>query len=239
MADKYTLPELPYDYSALEPHISGKIMEIHHDKHHNTYVNGANSALEKLAEARENDDFGAINQYTRDLSFNLGGHINHSIFWKGLSPDGGGTPQGDLADAIKQDFGSFEAFQKQFTNVATGVQGSGWAVLAYDTVGKRLVTFQLYDQANTVPLRYLPDLPAGYVGARLLPGLPQREGRLCEGHLEHRQLGRSRQAPRGDYAKGRGYAHPLIEYRTSRVIADRQVSVKTLRGTSAKLVPLI
>ena len=111
MADKYTLPELPYDYSALEPHISGKIMEIHHDKHHNTYVNGANSALEKLAEARENDDFGAINQYTRDLSFNLGGHINHSIFWKGLSPDGGGTPQGDLADASKQDFGSFEAFQ--------------------------------------------------------------------------------------------------------------------------------
>lgn len=156
MADKYTLPELPYDYSALEPHISGKIMEIHHDKHHNTYVNGANSALEKLAEARENDDFGAINQYTRDLSFNLGGHINHSIFWKGLSPDGGGTPQGDLADAIKQDFGSFEAFQKQFTNVATGVQGSGWAVLAYDTVGKRLVTFQLYDQANTVPLGTYP-----------------------------------------------------------------------------------
>ena len=77
---KYTLPELPYDYSALEPHISGKIMELHHDKHHNTYVNGANTALEKLAAAREAEDLAAINQFSKDLAFNLGGHTNHSVF---------------------------------------------------------------------------------------------------------------------------------------------------------------
>ena len=82
----YTLPELPYDYAALEPHISAKIMELHHSKHHKTYVDGANTALEKLAEARDKDDLGAVNKLEKDLAFNLGGHTNHSVFWKNLSP---------------------------------------------------------------------------------------------------------------------------------------------------------
>ncbi|MFC5329126.1 superoxide dismutase, partial [Brachybacterium fresconis] len=93
MAD-YTLPDLDYDYGALAPSISGKIMELHHDKHHATYVKGANTALEKLAAARESEDFGAINQFSKDLAFNLGGHTNHSIFWKNLSPEGGDKPTG-------------------------------------------------------------------------------------------------------------------------------------------------
>ena len=86
----YTLPDLPYDYTALEPHISGRIMELHHSKHHANYVAGANAALEKLAAARESGDFAAINLWEKNLAFNLGGHTNHSIFWKNLSPNGGG-----------------------------------------------------------------------------------------------------------------------------------------------------
>ncbi|WP_124039566.1 superoxide dismutase [Neoactinobaculum massilliense] len=152
----YELPELPYDYSALEPYISGKIMELHHDKHHQTYVNGANKALENLAAARESGNFAAINQYSKDLAFNLGGHINHSIFWTLLSPDGGGEPEGEVAEAIKDSFGSFQNFQAQFTAVSTGIQGSGWGVLAYDSVAGKLVTFQLYDQANNVPEGVFP-----------------------------------------------------------------------------------
>lgn len=153
---KYTLPELPYDYSALEPHISGKIMELHHDKHHNTYVNGANTALEKLAAAREAEDLAAINQFSKDLAFNLGGHTNHSVFWTNMGPDGGGEPEGELAAAIAENFGSFAAFKKHFSAAATGLQGSGWAVLAWDSISSRLVIFQLFDQQGNVPLGITP-----------------------------------------------------------------------------------
>lgn len=153
---KYTLPELPYDYSALEPHISGKIMELHHDKHHNTYVNGANTALEKLEAAREADDLVAINQFSKDLAFNLGGHTNHSVFWTNMGPDGGGEPEGELAAAIAENFGSFAAFKKHFSAAATGLQGSGWAVLAWDSISSRLVIFQLFDQQGNVPVGVTP-----------------------------------------------------------------------------------
>ncbi|MGK2348046.1 superoxide dismutase [Actinomyces sp. W5033] len=152
----YTLPELPYDYSALEPHISAKIMELHHDKHHAAYVAGANAALDKLEAARECGDHGAINLLEKNLAFNLGGHINHSVFWKNLSPDGGGRPEGELAEAITDSFGSFERFQAQFTANALGIQGSGWSVLAWDSVSGRLVTFQLFDQQGNVPVGTIP-----------------------------------------------------------------------------------
>ena len=152
----YTLPELPYDYAALEPHISGRIMELHHDRHHAAYVTGANAALEKLRAAREAGDHAAINLHEKNLAFNLGGHINHSIFWKNLSPNGGGEPEGDLAEAIKDSFGSFDAFKAQFTAAALGIQGSSWAVLAYDTVSGRLVTFQMFDQQGNVPVGTIP-----------------------------------------------------------------------------------
>ncbi|GGK91368.1 Fe-Mn family superoxide dismutase [Curtobacterium luteum] len=152
---EYTLPELPYDYAALEPHISGKIMQLHHDKHHQAYVTGANTALEQLGEARESGNFGAINKLEKDLAFHLGGHVNHSIFWTNLGPDTK-VPEGELAAAIDEFFGSFEKFQGQFAAVANGIQGSGWAVLAWDQVGQKLVTFQLFDQQANVPLGVVP-----------------------------------------------------------------------------------
>ena len=144
----YSLPELPYDYSALEPHISGKIMELHHGKHHNTYVGGANTALEKLAEARSSGDLAAVNLHTRNLAFNLGGHVNHSVFWKNMSPDGGGAPEGEVAAAIDDQFGSFDAFKAHFSAAAAGVQGSGWAMLFFDPLGQNLVIHQVKDQHN-------------------------------------------------------------------------------------------
>ncbi|WP_103062711.1 superoxide dismutase [Actinomyces qiguomingii] len=153
---QYTLPELPYDYAALEPHISGRIMELHHDRHHAAYVTGANTALQQLAAARADGDFAAINLWEKNLAFNLGGHINHSIFWKNLSPNGGGEPEGELAQAIKDSFGSFAALKQQLNAAALGIQGSGWAVLAYDSVSGRLVTFQLFDQQGNVPVGTIP-----------------------------------------------------------------------------------
>uniref|UniRef100_A0A942YCT6 Superoxide dismutase n=1 Tax=Neobacillus citreus TaxID=2833578 RepID=A0A942YCT6_9BACI len=152
---EYTLPELPYDYAALEPHISGKIMQLHHDKHHQTYVTGANTALEQLAEARESGNLANVNKLEKDLAFNLGGHVNHSIFWTNLGPDTK-VPEGELAAAIDEFFGSFEKFQAQFAAVATGIQGSGWSVLAWDQVGQKLTTFQLFDQQANVPLGVVP-----------------------------------------------------------------------------------
>ena len=145
----YTLPDLPYDYSALEPHISGAIIELHHDKHHATYVAGANTTQEKLAAARAADDFGAVVGLQKTLAFNLSGHVLHSIYWTNLSPDGGGAPEGELAAAIDESFGSFDAFKKHLTQATNTVQGSGWGVLAWDPVGKGLIVEQVYDhQAN-------------------------------------------------------------------------------------------
>ncbi|MEX5237303.1 superoxide dismutase [Kocuria arenosa] len=156
MAEKYTLPDLPYDYAALEPHISAKIMELHHDKHHATYVAGANTALEKMAEARANGDGAAAAKLSKDLQFNLGGHVNHSVFWQNLSPEGGDKPTGELAAAIEDHFGSFDAFRDHFTAAATTIQGSGWAILAYEPIGGNLVIEQMYDQQNGVPVATIP-----------------------------------------------------------------------------------
>lgn len=157
MAD-YTLPDLPYDYSALEPHISARIMELHHDKHHAAYVAGANTAVEKLAEARDSGDYGNVPKLEKDLAFHLGGHINHSIFWKNLTPDGAGKPEGELAAAVDEFFGSFDKFVGHFSAAANSLQGSGWAVLAWDPVSSRLLINQMYDQQNNVPLGVTPIL---------------------------------------------------------------------------------
>jgi len=157
MAD-YTLPELGYDYAALEPHISATIMELHHTKHHQAYVTGANGAIAAMAAARDADDFANINKLEKDLAFNLGGHVNHSIFWTNLSPDGGDTPVGGLASAIDDNFGSFEKFSAHFTATALGVQGSGWAVLAWDSIGQRLIIVQLFDQQGNLPAGIVPVL---------------------------------------------------------------------------------
>ena len=155
----YELPELPYAYDALEPHISAEIMTLHHDKHHATYVAGANAALEAL-EAERNGEANPdrLRALSKNLAFNLGGHTNHSIFWKNMAPNAGGNPTGAIAEAIDRDFGSFEAFKKQFSGVATGLQGSGWAVLGYDHIAGRLIIQQLTDQQGNVSVDFTPVL---------------------------------------------------------------------------------
>lgn len=153
---KYTLPELSYDYAALEPSISARIMELHHSKHHAAYVAGANSALDQLAEAREKNDFAWVNKLQKDLAFHLSGHINHSIFWKNLAPTNSDRASGELDAAITEFFGSFEAFQAHFNAVAMGIQGSGWAFLAWDSVGEKLIIEQLYDQQSNVATGSIP-----------------------------------------------------------------------------------
>lgn len=154
----YTLPDLPYDYAALEPHISAAIMQLHHDKHHQAYVTGVNSTLEKLAEARENEDFGPLNGLEKSLAFHLAGHINHTVFWQNMSPDGGDRPGGELAAAIEDQFGSFEGFRAHFTANALQLQGSGWSVLAWESLGQRLVVQQLYDHQGNLALGTIPVL---------------------------------------------------------------------------------
>jgi superoxide dismutase, Fe-Mn family len=153
---KYVLPSLPYDYAALEPHISARIMELHHDKHHKTYVDGANKALEQLGEARSGGDFSRIAAIEKALAFNVSGHVLHSLFWSNLSPDGGGEPQGELADAVKRDFGSFDAFRKQMNQAAATNMGSGWAALVWDPLSSRLLTAQIHDHQSEMLVGSVP-----------------------------------------------------------------------------------
>jgi superoxide dismutase, Fe-Mn family len=146
----YTLPDLPYDYGALEPHYSGQILELHHDKHHAAYVAGANTTLEKLAAARDKDDFGTIVGLEKTLAFHISGHVLHSIFWKNLSPDGGDKPTGDLASAIDEHFGSFDKFKAHLTQATNTIQGSGWGALAWEPLGQRLIVEQVYDHQGNI-----------------------------------------------------------------------------------------
>ena len=146
----YTLPDLPYDYGALEPHYSAKMLQLHHDKHHAAYVKGLNDTMEQLADARDKGDFTSIVGLEKSHAFNLSGHVLHSLFWTNLSPDGGGKPEGELAAAIDEHFGSFDAFKAQLTSATTTVQGSGWGVLAWEPLGKRLYVEQVYDHQGNV-----------------------------------------------------------------------------------------
>ena len=155
MAD-YTLPDLPYDYAALEPAITGEILELHHAKHHAAYVKGANDTLERLAEARDKEQYGGLVGLEKTFAFNLSGHVLHSIFWDNLSPDGGDRPDGELAAAINEHFGTFEAFQKQLTTAPSTVQGSGWGVLAWEPLGRRLIVEQVYDHHGNIGMNTTP-----------------------------------------------------------------------------------
>ena len=146
----YELPDLRYDYGALEPHYSAQTLELHHDKHHAAYVKGVNGALEKLGAARASGDLSAIVGLEKTLAFNLSGHVLHSVLWHNLSPDGGGTPDGELGGAIDEFFGSYDAFRKQLSEAAVTVQGSGWGALSWEPLGERLYIEQIYDhQGNT------------------------------------------------------------------------------------------
>ena len=146
----YELPDLDYDFGALEPHISGRIMELHHGKHHKAYVDKANETLQQLDEARGKKDFSRIGALEKSLAFNLSGHVLHSIFWKNLSPDGGDAPSGDLAQLITRDFGSFEGFRSQLTEVSSTIMGSGWGALVWEPLAGRLLTCQVYDHQSNL-----------------------------------------------------------------------------------------
>jgi len=150
--EKHTLPDLPYDFNALEPVISAEIMTLHYTKHHATYVNNLNVAEEKLAEAQAKGNLSAALALQPALRFNGGGHINHSIFWTNLcaKTGGGEPPRGDLLDAIKRDFGSFKAFQEQMSAASVAVQGSGWGWLGYNPTAHKL---QIATCPNQDPLQ--------------------------------------------------------------------------------------
>lgn len=141
----YKLPELPYAYDALEPHIDKETMTIHHTKHHNTYVTNLNKAIEgsALAEKSVDELVADLNAVPEDIRTavrnNGGGHANHSLFWTLLSPNGGGEPTGELAEEIKNTFGSFDQFKEKFAAAAAGRFGSGWAWLVVNN-GKLEIT---------------------------------------------------------------------------------------------------
>lgn len=138
----FTLPKLPYDYNALAPYISEQQLKLHHDKHHQAYVNGANAAFEKLDKVRSENTDVDMKATLKELSFNVGGHILHSIFWENMAPagKGGGKPSGAVADMINMGFGTFERFKKEFTTAATSTEGSGWTALAvHPCIGRPLI----------------------------------------------------------------------------------------------------
>lgn len=144
----HTLPPLPYAYDALEPHIDAKTMQLHHDKHHQSYVDGLNHAETMLEQARESNDFSLIKHWERELAFHGAGHYLHTIFWPNMSPQGGGKAVGPIAAQINQNFGSFAKFKAQFTHAAKEVEGGGWAILVWSPRSHRLEILQAEKHQN-------------------------------------------------------------------------------------------
>lgn len=140
---KYELPPLKYGYNALEPYLSEEMLKIHHDKHHQAYVDGLNKAMEKLEEMRNSGDYSLIKHYERELAFNGAGHVLHSLYWENMAPEGQkkDVPK-ELKDRIEKDFGSFDAFKAQFTAAAVAVEASGWEILCWSPELQRLIILQ-------------------------------------------------------------------------------------------------
>jgi len=141
---EYTLPELPYGYDALEPVIDEQTVRLHHDKHHQGYVNGLNSTLKKLEEARKKGDYSDVKSLKRDLAFHGSGAVLHDLYWEGLCPSSESREprSGPFLDQVKGDFGSLEAMKAEVSAAAKAVEGSGWAVLAWEPLGGRLLVMQ-------------------------------------------------------------------------------------------------
>ena len=152
----YRLPPLPYDYNALEPLYDEKTLRIHHDKHHDAYVKGLNSALEQLEAARKSNDYGQIQSLSNRLAFHGSGHVLHTLFWDSMSPSKPEAPS-SLARALERSFGSVQNAQSQFAAATKAVEGSGWGVLVYEPIADRLLILQAEKHQNltmwnTVPL---------------------------------------------------------------------------------------
>jgi len=157
MVQQYKLPDLSYDFNALEPVISAEIMTLHYTKHHQAYVTNLNAALEKNAEAEAKSDLAGSIALQPQIKFNGGGHINHSIFWTNLAPKGsGGEPDSLLAKAIDESFGSFDRFVETFNTKTVAIQGSGWGWLGYNKASKRL---EISACANQDPLSAIGLVP--------------------------------------------------------------------------------
>ncbi|MFE4893592.1 superoxide dismutase [Peribacillus butanolivorans] len=157
---KHTLPPLPYAYNALEPTISEEIMYLHHDKHHQTYVDGLNKAELMMKNARETKDYSLLKHWEKEAAFHGSGHYLHTIFWKGMIPRGGGQPKGDLLKQIEKDFGSFAAFKNHFSEAAKQVEGVGWAILVWVPRARKLEILQaelhmILTQWDTIPVLVL------------------------------------------------------------------------------------
>jgi len=153
---KFELPPLPYGYDSLEPYIDEKTLRIHHDIHHQGYVDGLNKAEERLADARKYGDYSLIKHWEREAAFHGSGHYLHSIFWTNMSPNGGGLPYGPIAEQIDLDFGSFEDFKKQLTAATVAVEGSGWGILAWDPTAEKLVILQAEKHQNLTQWGVIP-----------------------------------------------------------------------------------
>ena len=146
----YVLPKLLYEYKDLQPYMSEEQLRIHHSKHHQAYVNGANAIFQRLDKARKEGSDIDVKSTLKELSFNIGGHLLHSLFWGNLAPagKGGGKPSGVLGDAIEKEFGSFERFKKEFSQAAISVEGSGWAALSFCRQTNRPIIMQI-EKHNT------------------------------------------------------------------------------------------
>jgi Fe-Mn family superoxide dismutase len=157
----YVLPPLPYAYDALEPYIDADTMHLHHDKHHQGYVTGLNNTIKALAalDAAPEPNAALLVGLQEDLSFNAGGHLLHTLFWTIMGPKAGGEPVDGIAEALKRDFGSVDAFKTRFARVAAGVKGSGWALLAYEPLGDRLIVLQVKQHDLQLAPGAVPILP--------------------------------------------------------------------------------
>ena len=158
----FTLPKLPYDYNALEPYISETQLKLHHDKHHQKYVNDANTLFKSIDDAVKSPtavdywiSYGYIKALAKDLAFNVGGHMLHTTFWENMAPagkGGGGQPSGAIADLINKEYGSFDMFKKIFSATALSVEGSGWAALAvHPCIGRPLIMQIEKHNVNVMP----------------------------------------------------------------------------------------
>lgn len=157
---EHILPNLPYSYNALEPFISEEIMRIHHDKHHRSYVDGLNKAELELQKVRKNNHFSLVKHWSRELAFHGSGHYLHTIFWKNMTPGGGGNPSSHLLNEIKNYFGSFTDFKNHFSEAAVQVEGGGWAILVWSPRARHLEVLQTekhmqLTQWDTIPLLVL------------------------------------------------------------------------------------
>lgn len=155
----HKLPPLPYPYNALEPWIDEATMRVHHDKHHQSYVDGLNKAEKELQEARRSGNFDLVKHWERELAFHGAGHYLHTIFWDAMKPGGGGRPGGALAAEIDRSFGGFEPFQKQFSEAANKVEGGGWAILVWSPRSRRLEILTAEKHQNLSQWDVVPLLP--------------------------------------------------------------------------------